>query len=168
MRHVLSLPLRLALRQTPRLQADQIDGRPLRLDPGIVNLEIRTRQTRRHSRVVIREGEKNRPLVFRLEAAGVAAKPRQDRERPSTTGREIPTAAYVAGGVGVVALGGFGYFALAGRSKETDPHRCAPYCSQGSYDSMKQRYLLADIALGIGVVSLGTAAVIVLTAPAPR
>jgi hypothetical protein len=32
---------------------------------------------------------------------------------------------------------------------------CKPYCTQAQADKMRLRYLLADISLGVGVVSLG-------------
>lgn len=147
--------------------AKQVDGRPIALDPGIRQFELRAGDSVVKSRVVIREGEKNRPLVFRAEAAPKqpGAHPARPVEAARTSEGGVPAAAWIAGGVGVVGLGAFGYFAVLGRNKEKDLDSCTPYCSQDEYDSMTQRYLIADIALGVGVVALGTAAVLVLTAP---
>jgi hypothetical protein len=64
----------------------------------------------------------------------------------------------VLGGVAVVSLGAFGYFALTGRQKQSDlEEQCAPRCATSEYDDMKQKYLFADIALGLAVVSGGLA-----------
>ncbi len=150
--------------------ATRIDGRAIILDPGIRNLEVTDGERTAKARVVIREGEKTRPLMFRFETpAKDATGPRplgaDNATADTETSSGVPTAAWIAGGVGIVALGGFGYFAVTGRAKENDLESCSPLCSQDEYDSMKQRYLFADIALGIGVAALGTAAVLVLTAP---
>jgi hypothetical protein len=76
----------------------------------------------------------------------------------------VPTAAWVLGGVGAAALGSFVGFALSGRAKENDMmSSCAPYCSQQDEDTMRRRYLVADISLGVSLVSLGAAAYLVLS-----
>jgi hypothetical protein len=148
--------------------ADRIDGRPIRLDPGIVEFRVQSGAKTVNSRVVIREGEKNRLIVFRFDTPA-AKPPKRDAPEPGgdtqPSSGGIPTAAWIAGGVGVIALGGFGYFAIAGRNKESDLDRCSPYCTQDEYDRMKRSYLFADIALGVGVLAFGTATVLVLTSP---
>jgi hypothetical protein len=64
-------------------------------------------------------------------------------------------AAYVLGGVGVVALGSFAAFALSGKSAESAMDGCKPACTQAQADKMRLRYLLADVSLGVGVAALG-------------
>ena len=63
--------------------------------------------------------------------------------------------AYVFGGVGVVAMGGFAYFGLAGTSERHDLDKCKPYCDSSRVDSARLKLTLADVSLGIGVASLG-------------
>ena len=55
-------------------------------------------------------------------------------------------------------LGAFAFFALTGKSDE-DGLACADTktCTDDDIDPIKQKYLFADIGLGVGVVSLGLA-----------
>ncbi len=66
-----------------------------------------------------------------------------------------PVVAYVLAGVGVAALGGFAAFAITGKSAQSAMDGCKPNCTRAQLDKMRLRYLLADISLGVGVVSLG-------------
>jgi hypothetical protein len=80
-----------------------------------------------------------------------------------------PVIAYVLGGVGVVALAGAGYFWLSASSAETDleDSGCEPNCADSDVDSIHQKRLFGDIALGVGVVSLGVAAYLILSPRKP-
>jgi hypothetical protein len=44
-------------------------------------------------------------------------------------------------------------------------HTCAPYCASSDLDSAKREALVADVSLGVGVVSLGAAAYFLLARP---
>jgi hypothetical protein len=123
-----------------------LDGRAVSLDPGAHHFtftapagEIVTLM------VTIREGEKYRRVVAALA------------RRETTPGWfPAPTLSYVLGGVGFAGLGSFTYFALSGKAKQSDlEQHCAPRCSQADVDAMRTRYLVGDISLAIGVVSLG-------------
>jgi hypothetical protein len=127
----------------------QVDGRMLPLDPGQHRLTFRAPDGRsREYFVVAREGEKARRVVARFDT-GVALPEPADR----TTTSGVPTASYVFGGVGVLALASFGYFALRGRSTQS----CAPRCTSEEVDRLHSQYLTADISLAVGLVSLGAA-----------
>lgn len=103
--------------------------------------------------LVVAQGEKNRRVELRREAEKkVEVAPPPPKALPP---RRTPTAAYVLGGVGVVALGSFVAFAVAGKSAESAMDGCKPYCEQSQADKMRLRYLLADISLGVSVVALG-------------
>ncbi len=144
--------------------AARMDGGAIELNPGVREIEVQARDGGTKRRVVVREGEKGRLLEFRFGSERPTSPRRQDdTTRESTSGDSAtPPLAWVAGGVGVLSIGAFGYFALTGQEKERELESCSPYCSQGEYDAMKRRYLFADVALGIGVVALGAATVIVL------
>jgi hypothetical protein len=64
--------------------------------------------------------------------------------------------AYVFGGVGAVALGAWGLYALDGRNKQNELEHCAPHCQSGDVDAMRKSYMIADVLLGVSLVSLGT------------
>jgi hypothetical protein len=104
--------------------------------------------------VLVAQGEKNRRVELRREPKPVAVvAPPVTHGSPGAKRR--PAAAYVLGGVGVLAIGSFVGFALAGKSAESELDGCKPYCAQSQADKMRLRYLVADISLGVGVVALG-------------
>jgi hypothetical protein len=65
----------------------------------------------------------------------------------------------VSAGGARAALGSFTYFALSGRSVQNDLELCKPNCeNRADIDRMRSRYLIADISLGVALVSLGVGA----------
>jgi hypothetical protein len=67
----------------------------------------------------------------------------------------------------VVSVAGGVALALAASSDKEDLDACRGSCSQDDVDAAQRKFLFGDILLGVGVLSLATAAVLVLTA-APR
>lgn len=143
---------------------DVHSGRPVVLDPGphvvhfergkAPNLEIRD------VRVLLRTGERNRPVLATLDGgAGTSTTP-----TPSTSGSAVPVATWVFGGIGVLALGAFGTFAVIG-SEEKSRLRdaCSPTCTDRDIGALRTNYIVADISLGVGLVALGLATYFLLT-----
>ncbi len=72
------------------------------------------------------------------------------------------------GGVGVAALGAFGYFGLRASADSNRLHDiCAPACDHASVQALKTKVLVADVALGVGVVGLAAATFIALRGRSP-
>lgn len=121
-------------------------GRALSLDPGrhFLTFEAPGYRSQRIA-VAVREGEKLRPILVRLERV----------ERESLWQRAHP-AAYVAAGTGVVAAGFWAYFGLNALSKRADcngrpdEHRCA--------GDANDWLTYTDIAAAVSVAALGTSA----------
>jgi hypothetical protein len=89
--------------------------------------------------------------VVRFETKPVAAAPVPVAPKPRTLG-------WIFGGVGVLALGSFGYFGLSGKSLDNELEReCAPRCSSDRVDHVRTQYIVADVSLGVGLVSLALA-----------
>lgn len=91
---------------------------------------------------------------------------KQDKKPPPAAprSRPVPLGTWILGGVGVLALGGFATFAALGKSKENElMDGCAPNCREGDVSVMDRNYLIADIALGAGIVALGAATVLYVT-----
>ena len=116
-------------------------------------------------RITIREGEKNRAVSVIL---GPAPAPAAASGAPSSSApaRPIPALAWVLGGVGVAGfamLAGFGASSLGDESalRET----CAPRCAEEDVHAIRVKHTIADIGLGVGVASLGVAAVLFFTRP---
>jgi len=98
--------------------ADRIDGRAIAVDPGVHDLRFeREGFPAMTIRLVVREGEKQRAVDVSWPApAPPSAKPNPD-EALAPPWPAIPTVAWILGGVGVVALGGFGWLGWEARSE---------------------------------------------------
>jgi hypothetical protein len=132
--------------------ADQIDGRPISVDPGQHHIRYERGTSHVEDTFVIGQGEKNRQLTADFRGVAGPAQP---------TGGGIPTATWILGGVAVVAATSFTVFAISGKAKEG----CAPTCSQSNVDVLRRDYLVADISLGVGLVATGLAVWFALAHP---
>jgi hypothetical protein len=131
----------------------EMDGRAVELDPGKYQIEFVLADGRRQTvNLTLGEAEKYRRItaVFASSPAAPPAAMAQSRGAGP-----LP---FVLGGVGLAALGSFAFFAIDGQNKEHDLRACAPRCASDRVSSMRSRYLLADISLGVAVVSLGASA----------
>lgn len=162
-------------------------GRAVALDPGRHQLRFIAPDGREeHLEVVAREWDQGRSLRvhFRPSSAGdvvrdgsAARLPLESlRGAPSSEqsvagevevlGTQRSTLGYALLGVGGAALAGFGYFAWKGRSRESDLRKsCAPRCSEGDADEVRSHYLVADVLLGLGALSLGSGAYLYFSTP---
>jgi hypothetical protein len=135
---------------------DKLTGLSTALDPGSHTVTyvwpdgFEQKQT-----VVVAQGEKNRRVELRREKKVTETAPPPPPPKTEPTNKGAPVAAYVLGGVGVLALGSFVTFAVLGKSAQSDMDGCKPYCGQAQADKMRMRYLIADISLGVSLVSLG-------------
>jgi hypothetical protein len=152
--------------------AEKLDGKPLPMDAGEHTITFE-RQGRPavQSKVVLHAGEKNRAISVQLGAEPNAAGGGGARGGGGGTAEQSssgpPIAGYVVGGIGVVAIGGFAFFGLSGKSDvdnmRSGPNACAPNCDPSKVDAAKAKLLVADISLGVGVVGLGVATYLILT-----
>ncbi len=118
-------------------------------------------------KVVIREGEKGRVIDFSFNAppsTGGTQPPGGD----GRGGSGIPVASWVLGGVGVVGLGLFATFGAIGLSEKSDAEDpaagCAPNCTDDEVSSIRGKFLVADISLGVGIAALGAAVIVAFAA----
>lgn len=143
-----------------------VDGQPLlnqlkatatAVDPGdhvFVFSAADGKTITRHLTVL--EGQKDRLVTVQFGAPKPAPAPTPRVQSGPSSTHAIPAGAFIAGGVGIAALASFGYFAIKGRSKQSDlQSHCAPRCPGSEYDTMKRDYLAADISLGVAVVAGG-------------
>jgi hypothetical protein len=146
--------------------------------------------------VVLHEGEKNREVLARFrsteaslpevstsraesapapQATSRPAPPAPTETEPSDDAppalaqseRPVPAAAWVLGGAGTLALVGFAAFAGIGLSTRANDH-CDVGCSPSEYDTVTTDLRIADASLAIGILALGTAAVLYLARPSVR
>lgn len=137
-----------------------LDGRPLSVDPGehVFRFEIDGAGAT-DERVVVRQGEKDRPVVGVFPRAPLTT-------LPATTRRPIPASVWVLGGVGTVSLvvsatfAGLGWFGKPGWSSSQS---CRPNCPPDDVSTVKTHFVVADIAGGVALASLGAAAFLFFT-----
>jgi hypothetical protein len=78
----------------------------------------------------------------------------------------IPTASYILGGLGLAGLTTFAILASSGYASEQQLRKtCASACEPDQVNSVRSRYVAADVALGVGVASLVAAAAVWVWAP---
>lgn len=161
--------------------ASTLDGRPVLVDPGEHTFKYETDGFPPvEERVVIHAGEKSRLLSVQFGnpaapagggAAGAAStggtqsSAPEGGEAPKASGG-IPTSAWVFGGIAVVAFATEAYFGITGLSDRSNlENGCGKTqsCQQSDVDSVRTKFTIADIALGVGVVSAGLSAYFFLT-----
>jgi len=153
------------VRTDGKVLSERTDGRALTLDPGTYTFTFTAPQ---HASVAVtlsvRQSEKNRivrvvlplPLPAAEDAGGQRALS-ATRPTPAATGAHpVPLVSYILAGTTLVGVGGFAYFGLSGNAEYRQLQRCADDCADVRRAGRRD-YILADIALGIAVVSLPAA-----------
>ena len=64
-----------------------------------------------------------------------------------------------------MGLGVFATSGIMGLSQKGDLDNCKGSCAQSDVDAAKRKFLVADIGLGVGLLSLGAATYFYLTRP---
>ena len=140
-----------------------LDGKPIPLDPGkhVVVVDVEG-GAHLEKKLLLAAGEKSRLIELRVPATAPAppaeAVSKPSEQKPPATRSSIPTGAWVLGGVGVVALGSFGFFALSAKKELNQlKDNCSPSCADSQTDVGRTDALIADISLGVGGLALAGA-----------
>jgi hypothetical protein len=147
-------------------------GVPLELDPGQHTVRVRDASGEEASlTVTVQRGEKDKMVVVRLPPKAVEPPPAPPSERaPASSPRRGLTAGPVA--LFSTSLVAAGVFAFAGSKARSDANelrdRCAPTCPHDQVDAVRTKALVADVALGVGVVTLGLGLWAALSRPTPE
>jgi hypothetical protein len=159
----------LAAAETPGLVVT-VDGAPfapqswargLPLDPGVHTVRA-TAPKREPWETTVRVGSSG-------NVANVTV-PRLREPTPKPSGdTAAPIAPWIVGGAGILALGVGSYVGVTALAKQSEasPFCHGSVCSQDGVDIVHQargRALIADVALGVGVVALGVSAFLFLRA----
>lgn len=150
--------------------ASRIDGSPIAIDPGEHTLRIEADAHAPLSQhVIVRVNEKNRIIraLFDDGPKAVLVGPPKKTEssaEPPSSGTRTRVVAIVLTAVGALSIGSFAYFGFTSKS-DLDSLRseCSPYCEKSKVDDVKSKLLVADVSLGVGIVTIGVAAVLFLT-----
>jgi hypothetical protein len=143
----------------------KIDGRAIPLDPGEHVVSLDSGAAHKEEHVILIEGEASRLVEMRLGAPASATKP-VDLPPPAATSTRVPTAAWILGGVGLVALGGATYFGFAAKGQLDDLNTsCTPHCVDSQTQTGRHDALAFDVLAGVGGVAIGAALVWALAFP---
>jgi hypothetical protein len=168
---------------------DELDARPVFLDPGIHTLRCERRgSVAAEQKLRLDPGERTRLIEVKLAAAASEEPlptmgPRPELSRPggeqssavpardagvppdTTSRRKSPgTATYILGGIGAVSLVSFAYLGLTGQSEASSMREvCAPRCAKSEVDAVRTKLIAANISLGVGLAALGAATVLWLS-----
>jgi len=153
---------------------DRVTGASLDVDPGAHTFVFRAEgYPTREKRLVVHEGEKRRLVEVTLGANPEPLGEPNDgpEEIPTTPGPEppdddaggVPIGPVVFGAVGLVGLGMFAAFGAVGLGERSDLDACKPTCSDDEVDPVRTKFIIADISLAVGVVSLGVATIMLLS-----
>jgi hypothetical protein len=130
-----------------------LDGKAVAIDPGSHVLQVSAPGFVAQARtVVLGEGEKRRRIEFQMVPAG---------EPAAVRGRERSAAGpIVLGSIGIAALGTFAGFGIASWSRYRELRdQCGHGCAPNDVAALRRRATIADVSLGVGVATLGAAAI---------
>lgn len=157
--------------------AEALDGKEIEVDPGkhVFRFELPPHAPIERT-LLIRERERGRPVsVFFGERQAAPPPPpgsaRSTLEAPSeatTEGaRPVPLAVYVLGGSALAAAGLFAGVGAAGMAERRSLQAsCAPFCGEAQVQSVRTRFLIADLALAAGAGAAVSAGLLFWLRPA--
>ena len=121
-------------------------------------------------RVVVHEGERTARSRSISRLRDPASPPTPPPPIPSLAPSPAPAAVFVLGGVGLLALGAFGAFAIGGRVQqsglELELQAHGLVLLDADVDAMyRELRAIADISLGVGVAALAAAGIVWLARP---
>jgi hypothetical protein len=162
------------------LLTEHLDGTALDVDPGYHQFRFEHEgRPPIERRLLIRQTQKNRAVEVSFEVATVApASPPTEPNVPLPPIVDSPEPepasplrlyAFVAGGVGAVGLAGFTVLGLVGRSeKEHLDETCKGHCAQSDVDAVRTKYIVANVALAVGIAGLATGTVLYVLSDSPN
>jgi hypothetical protein len=135
------------------LLLSQLGAEGLSMNPGRYRFALVGPDGRKTERdVLLREGEVNRRVdVVFVPPAAPGMAPESPPPAPQTIWTLPVTISAVIAATGLAL---FGFFAITGKSIES----CRPACTRSEVDQLRRDYLVADVSLGVAVVSAATGA----------
>lgn len=128
----------------------ELSGRPEDVEPGAHELTVTVGTQTRLQRLLINVGEKNRLVVFDFSTTVQA-------EAPARSARSVPVLPLILSGVAVAGVATFSVLGLTGRASLDAllMQECAATksCNPSQVADVQRRFLIADLSLGVGVVS---------------
>lgn len=148
-----------------------LDGKAVAVDPGKHTFKfVAGDRAPIEQELTVREGEKSRIVKVSWEGKTPPGDGSGggDVEPPGTEGggASVHPATWILGGVGVVGMGLFATFGIIGLNEKADASAenggCEPNCTEDVVDSIRTKFIVADVSLGIGVASLVGAGIVAI------
>lgn len=160
-----------------RLIAARLDGRAIAMDPGLheFRFEIPGKDPVKIP-ILLGEGEKNKAVIGEFpspEEPLPELAPAPAVEAPAfvpSSPKRPPYAAYVVGGLGILAVGGGVALRVIGAGEYDELEAdCKPDCTDDDIAPVKFKYTASTIALGVGGAALlGSAVLFIVHGASPR
>ncbi len=160
--------------------AESLDGRAIQLDSGIHTFRFELEQRAPvEQQFVIRQGERNRLIAVQFQPTVEEAKTMSSTgTSAAASGSDLTVDArgpdtrryigYGLEGLGALGVGAFVFFGLSGRADRDRLQRdCAPGCAQTDVDAAKQKLVIGDISLALGLASAGIGTYLLLSGSSP-
>ncbi len=160
----------LRIEANKELLTEHWDGRALELDPGEYVLRIQHGEQVVEAHALIHEAEKYRTVQVRFDALPgskptLASTPPPSSQAPPAS---PPVVSYVLGGLSLAGMASFAALAASGYSSEQHlRENCAGACRAADVESVRTRYVWADLSLGVGVTAGIAAAAFWIWQPSP-
>jgi len=136
--------------------AEEIEGHTIALDPGRHTVRVEPRGCAPHEAVVVLS-QGAAPASVDFDVCSEVPASRAPSVHPRAA---LPLAPVVFGGLALAGLGAFIGFGAVGLADSNELRStCYPHCPQGSVDAANAELLVADVALGVTIVSLSLGAV---------
>lgn len=153
-----------------RLLEKALDGRAVELNPGPHKVRFEYADfPAQEQDFLAAEGERYRIINAEFKSAPTPAPGPGTTASGGTydggaTDDSIPTLTYVFAGVGAAAFINAAVWGISTSVTKSDLEAtCSPSCSQSKIDAVKQRALITDISLGVGVLGVAGALVTYFT-----
>jgi hypothetical protein len=153
-----------------KLLTEHPDGRAVQVDPGVHELKFMPKDKPEViMKALVAEGEKNKlvsaviptPEVKSTQKPEPVTEPPQSSAATTEKHSSPPIAAYIVGGLGVLAVGtGVTLRLLASHDYDHLSNTCHSSCSDSDVDSLSRKYTVSSIVLAGGGAALATAGVL--------
>ena len=146
--------------------ASSIDTRAVPVDPGKHSFSFRSKEHgEATAQVTVREGEKNvlvEAAFAKPEAPGTGPEPDAVPEGAGAeaSGGGPGPAFWVLGAVGIAGVGVGVTFEALGLVKQGELEECKPRCPAEEVDAMTTNFIVGDVSLAAGIVSLAAATLV--------
>lgn len=134
--------------------ADKLDGRAITLDPGSHVFHFHAAGAGDVTKtLLLHEREKGRAVDVVIGAP----------KEPEKRGSSVPVTGLVLGGVSLASFGAMAGFGWSAKSAVDDMRAtCEGHCDRSRVEAAQRDMILANVALGAGVLALGAAVVVTI------